>query len=150
MTFRVMLEAEAKRRYGRHLTVRLNGPLPQVNFEGSLVYNLDALDVRGRVMPVPVEVTFRPRLRAQYAAAISAEDYPRVVADPGAESPHRLDRNALCLYYPWDPPEERWSAPMGLASLFDLTAQHLFYEQWWRENDHEWLGREAPHGGPTR
>ena len=150
MNFRVLLEAEARRRYGRHLTVRLNGALPEVGFAGSLVYNLDELDVRGRVLPIPVQVTFRPTLRPKYASAIEPQDYPRVVAEPDARSPHRVEGRALCLYYPWDPKEDRWHAALGLAALFDLTAQHLLFEHLWRENGNVWLGREAPHETPIR
>lgn len=78
-------------------------------------------------------------------------DHPRVYADGPSDSPHRYaerGRQRLCLWYPSDPPEQRWIPEDGLLSLFAMATQHLFMEAWWRENDREWLGAEAPHGPP--
>jgi hypothetical protein len=150
ISFRIAIEAQARRRYGRHLSVELTGahtysvagPAAQ-----ALVYRLDGLDVRGRDVQVPVEVRFRRRLPTQYRPLIAAEDYPLVLADRELESPHRVELNGLCLYAPWDPPELRWAASMGLLSLLDATADHLFREGYWREHA-VWLGPQAPHGMP--
>lgn len=77
-------------------------------------------------------------------------DYPRVYADLGAASPHRLGGDALCIYYPDDPPDRTWQHSDGLALLFNLAANHLFFEEYWREN-HIWLNDEAGHNlSPAR
>jgi hypothetical protein len=112
---------------------------------GPLIYSVDGVDVRGRVMAVPVQVRFYPALPPTFARVLAPEDYPTVFADRGRPSPHRLHDDALCLYYPWDPPELRWSASMGLLRLLEAAAEHLYFEQYWRDN-RVWLGREAPHG----
>lgn len=79
-------------------------------------------------------------------------DHPRVFADGPTDSPHRYPergRRRLCLWYPPDPPEQRWLPDDGLLALFGMAAQHLFQEAWWREHG-QWLGVEAPHGpAPT-
>jgi hypothetical protein len=54
----------------------------------------------------------------------------------------------LCLWYPDDPPDRKWTVDDGLLALFGLAAHHLFKESWWRDH-HDWLGEEAPHGELT-
>jgi hypothetical protein len=53
--------------------------------------------------------------------------------------------DGLCLFFPHDPPDQRWRAKHGLLCLLDLVRNHLFYELHWRATD-RWLGPEAPHG----
>lgn len=75
---------------------------------------------------------------------------PRVFSDGPCDresSPHRYPdsgRRRLCMWYPTDPPNRRWSVDDGLLALFAIAADHLFKEAWWRETG-EWLGEEAPH-----
>lgn len=148
IAFRTALEAGARRRYGRHLSAEIlpdmrgdgHGPVP-----GPLVYRIDGVDVRGRVMPTPVEVRFFPVLPAPFARLISPEDYPKVFAEPGAGSPHRFPDQSLCLYFPGDDRDRRWAAAMGLDTLLEMTAEHLYFEAYWRSHK-SWLGTEAPHG----
>jgi hypothetical protein len=71
---------------------------------------------------------------------------PKVFVD-GPGSPHRYDDGSLCMWYPWDPPEQRWAFSDGLLVLLNYIQAHLFREAWWREKG-EWLGPEAPHGPP--
>jgi hypothetical protein len=117
-----------------------------------LVYRHAGLEVRGRVERIPVRVVFHER--PPYPCyGLPWHDYPRVFADPRQLSKHRMPDDSLCLYYPWDPPERRWTADNGLVQLFEIVANHLFYEQWWRHtgghNGGEWLGDEAEHGFPN-
>lgn len=76
---------------------------------------------------------------------------PKVKADGPTSSPHRYDENdgELCMWYPWDPKENRWIFTDGLLHLLVLIQAHLFREAWWREtggkNNGEWLGPEIPH-----
>lgn len=51
----------------------------------------------------------------------------------------------LCLYFPEDPEERRWTVDYGLVGLFDLARRHLACEHVWRETD-VWPTEDAPHG----
>lgn len=137
LAWRIPLENAAKRRYGRHLSFELSG--------GRLDYRLDQLEVTGRTEPVPVRISFFQR--PYYSCGpLSPEDYPRVFADRGAASKHRMPGDdALCLYAIDDPEERRWRSRDGLLTLLDITADHLFAEEHWRTTT-VWPLPEAPHG----
>jgi hypothetical protein len=120
-----------------------------------LVYHHAGLDVPGRRHPVPVEVQFYED--PDYVTyGLSPADYPRVVAEPGAASKHRMPDDALCLYYPNDHDDRRWKHTDGLPTLFEIVRHHLLYEDYWRatgghgdgrgHGEGIWLGDEAPHG----
>jgi hypothetical protein len=55
----------------------------------------------------------------------------------------------LCLYFPGDPEERRWTVDYGLVGLFDLGRRHLACEHVWRETD-KWPTEDAPHGDVAR
>jgi hypothetical protein len=104
---------------------------------------------------VPV-TQYEPRLIEMHFRRTSA--YPaltRVYADGPSASPHRYAphpkdaqrRSSLCVWYPDDPPERRWTANDGLLSLIETTRVHLFKEAYWRETG-EWLGEEVAHSQP--
>jgi hypothetical protein len=79
--------------------------------------------------------------------SVTFEDWSRhpIVRTDGPDSAHRYDRNGhLCMWYPSDPPEQRWVFEDGLLVLLNIIQAHLFREAWWRETG-EWLGPEAPH-----
>lgn len=143
-SWRVPLEREARRRHGPALSVIQRGR--------RLSYRLNGLTVAGRDEAVPVTVEFHADERLD-DYGLPPADYPRVYADPGRLSKHRLLDDSLCLYNPADPPERRWRAELGLQVLLELTADHLFAEQFWREtgglNGGEWVIDEAPHGFPA-
>lgn len=121
----------------------------------TLCYRHTGLEVPGRRDRVPVEVQFLED-PAYETYGLPAADYPRVVADPGLPSKHRMPDDALCLYYPRDPDDRRWQHTDGLASLFEIIRDHLQYENHWRSTggfgdpsgngQGTWLGDEAPHG----
>ena len=71
-------------------------------------------------------------------------ELPHITADGPGDSPHRYLDRSLCIWYPNDPPEQRWKFRNGLMELLVLIQQHLFREAWWRETG-EWLGPEVPH-----
>ncbi|SFF61680.1 hypothetical protein [Blastococcus tunisiensis] len=143
--WQIPVEGVARREHGRDLCATVERDL--------LSYRVP-LEVRGRRNPVPVTIYFFAQ--PTYPCwGLSPEEYPRVFADPGRPSPHRMpDDDALCLYYPWSPPEQRWRPQDGLLALLDLTCVHLFFEDhWWAtggRRDGEWLGDEQPHGFPRR
>jgi len=72
---------------------------------------------------------------------------PKVFVDGATDSPHRYSDGSLCMWYPDDPPEQRWLFSDGLLVLLNYIQAHLFREAWWREKA-EWLGPEAPHRPP--
>jgi hypothetical protein len=55
----------------------------------------------------------------------------------------------LCLYFPRDPDERRWTIDDGLVRLFDLARWHLACEHVWRETN-VWPTEDAPHGNAAR
>ncbi|MFN6118818.1 MAG: hypothetical protein ACK5CE_04140 [Actinomycetes bacterium] len=63
-------------------------------------------------------------------------------------SPHRYSDSSLCMWFPEDPVEARWTVEDGLVELINCIALHLFREEWWRETG-EWVGAEAPHATVT-
>lgn len=139
--WRILLEAAARRTYGRHLEARLAA--------GQLTYTV-GLDVPGRLHPVPVAIRFYD-IPPYNCYGLSPADYPRVHAEPGGASPHRMPTdNALCLWYPRDPPERRWTVDKGLLDLLGIITSHLLYEAHWRATGGDWAGDEAPHGFPEQ
>lgn len=73
---------------------------------------------------------------------------PIVLADGPDDSPHRYaygtNRSRLCLWFPSDPIERRWTPDDGLLHLFAMATVHLMKEAWWRETK-VWVGEEYPH-----
>ena len=142
--------------HAQALTAGLTEPAALIrNQYRVLTYRHAGLDVPGRRDPVPVVVEFYEDPTYE-AYGLHPRDYPRVFADIGKASPHRLTDDALCLYYPLDPPERRWLHTNGLVVLLEIVRQHLLFEEHWRQTggfgDHRgrnrgtWLGEEAPHG----
>ena len=71
----------------------------------------------------------------------------RIGADGPTHSPHRYRGGWLCIEYPGDPLEWRWTAGDGLLELLDQIRLHLFKEEYFRETG-RWPGPEAPHTPP--
>lgn len=148
------LEDEAEHR--GQVTFSLTLPPPGRTTGRILTFRHAGLDVPGRPDPVPVTIEFHETPTYDTYRLHPAE-YPRVLADPGAESPHRLPDDALCLWYPADPDDHRWHHTNGLVGLINLARNHIFFEEHWRATggfggrgrpEGTWLGDEAPHGFP--
>jgi hypothetical protein len=110
------------------------------------------LEVPGVLAPVAVSVRFE-HAPTYNTYGLAPQDYPRVWAERGLPSPHRMPTDdSLCLFFPHDPPERRWHSALGLLTLLDLARDHLFFEHHWRTtggwSGGEWLGAQAPHGFP--
>jgi hypothetical protein len=73
---------------------------------------------------------------------------PKVFVDGPRASPHRYSDGSLCMWYPKDPPDQKWVFDDGLLTLLNYIQAHLFREAWWREKGPPWLGPEAPHRRP--
>lgn len=121
-----------------------------------LVIEHTGLDVPARRDPVPVRIEFHEDPNRN-TGGLPPEDYPRVLADPGATSKHRFRDDSLCLWFPEDPEERRWKHADGLVTLLNTVRNHLFFEDHWRatggfggpgQREGEWLGDEAPHPVP--
>jgi hypothetical protein len=69
---------------------------------------------------------------------------PHVYTDVPTASPHRYRDGALCMWFPGDPPERRWTRRDGPVALLGQVVAHLLREEWWRQTG-EWPGCEAPH-----
>jgi len=138
--WRVSLEAAARRELGNQLQV--------IQRPGKLEYRA-ALDVHGPGDLVVVRVVFYA-YPLYDTFQVSPWNYPRVWAEPGAASKHRMPDDALCLYHPQDPVGRRWTDDKGLLDLLDVTVDHLGYEAHWRATGGTsggiWLGDEADHG----
>lgn len=107
-------------------------------------------------LTVPV-ADYEPRLVEMHFRRTSARPaLTRIYADGPAESLHRYEpdprdperRHPLCIWYPHDPPERRWTADDGLLSLIEMSRVHLFKEAYWRDTG-EWLGDEVMHRAPA-
>jgi hypothetical protein len=108
------------------------------------------LDVTGPNDLIDTTIAFYSKPSYQ-TYGLSAQDYPRVWAQRGLPSKHRMpDDDALCMYYPNDPRQHRWTADKGLLDLLDLIVDHLGFEAYWRATGgHDggvWPGAEAEHG----
>ncbi|WP_454850189.1 hypothetical protein [Promicromonospora soli] len=117
-----------------------------------LVYEIPDLEVVGREEPTHVTVRFH-RHGGEETFGLDPRDFPKVYTAP-ADSPHRYPDDALCLYYPLDPPWRRWRSSDGLDVLLTLVANHLFAEDYWSAtggtDGGQWVLDEAPHGIPAR
>lgn len=90
------------------------------------------------------------RVRVEFRAGLPSS--PQVYADgPSGRtaSPHRFDDRRLCIWYPSDGPDRRWTPDDGLLVLLGMIAVHLFKEAYWRETG-QWLGDEYPHAELTK
>lgn len=152
--WQIAMEREAMREHPGDISLEVQSPILTPNSRMKLVYRHRGLRVRGLTRRFPVEIHFWESPPYD-TYGIPALDYPRVFADRKAISKHRMPDDALCLWFPRDPEEQRWVQSDGLAMLLRLTANHLLCEELWRqdgadERDSRWLSAEAPHGLPTR
>ncbi|WP_222129334.1 hypothetical protein [Nocardioides sp. zg-1228] len=149
--WQIDLERDAQRAHGLHLRREQGIGVSWRRSTGWLAYHHDGLNVPGRRDTVPVTVAFFEDPPYD-TYGIAPENYPRIWADCGAVSPHRMSDQAPCLYYPWSAVEQRWTAADGLLPLLNLVRDHLYFEHYWRltggQRRGQWLGGEAAHGVP--
>lgn len=151
--WQVAMEREAVREHPGDIELELFRTLPTRDGPFKLVYRHRGISVRGLTKRFPVEIQFW-EFPPYETYGLPALDYPRVFADRGAKSKHRMPDDALCLWLPFDPEERRWVQSDGLGMLLRLVADHLLCEEAWRadgadERDSKWLSAEAPHGPPN-
>lgn len=100
---------------------------------------------RQLIYELPVEIPGydqERQVRIEFPAAQTA--WPRITVDGPSDSPYRYGDGSLCMFYPGDPADRRWTLSDGLAALIDTIAVHLFQEEDARHG-HGWSGEEAPH-----
>lgn len=86
-------------------------------------------------------------LRVRLCFPWDAPEAVRVYAEGPTDSPHRYADQSLCIWYPYDPPDRRWTRHDGPVVLIGHVIAHLAREQWWRRTG-EWVGEQAPHAAP--
>lgn len=139
--WRLKLEAQARAKYGATLTAK---ELPGRR----LLYRV-AVDVHGPAQLTDIVVLFAENPDWD-CYGLDPRDYPRVWAEPEQASKHRMPDDALCLWFPGDPRERRWTSGKGLLDLLNVSIDHLLAEQYWRATGgHDggiWMFDEAGHG----
>jgi len=106
--------------------------------------------LRRLIYELPVEIPGydqERQVRIEFPAAPTA--WPHIIVDGPSDSPHRYGDGSLCMFYPGDPIDRRWTLSDGLAALIDTIAVHLFQEEDARPG-HGWSGEEAPHAPSSR
>jgi hypothetical protein len=106
----------------------------------------------GRAYLLPIAVPFYNETRQVEIRFENGSRIPKIYVDGSTDSPHRYAERRLCIWYPNDPPEQKWVFKDGLLMLINHIQAHLFREAWWREtggrNGGEWLGPQVTHGPP--
>lgn len=97
----------------------------------------------------PVEVPVYDERRS--AVALVGDGEPAVYLDGPECARHRYPGGELCMWYPYDPPEERWTPTDGLGGLINHVREHAYCEAECRAG-HPWPKRESPgkHPRPAR
>ena len=98
----------------------------------------------GRNYDVLLDVPHYEERRVEILFPRRAPTRAEISADGPSDSPHRYGDGHLCIWYPDDPPGQKWVFEDGLLVLIGMTTAHLFREAWWRETG-EWLGPEVGH-----
>jgi len=167
-----LFDSDAFAAFGKHLTVTLTSkilslgdpaaarlscgrtvPSGQLAFryaeEPLRIYRHDGIDVQGRIVRAPVTVVFKPtRWYPGDDRILDGREFPSVYVDHG-DGVHRFADGALCLYYPRDMAQRRWTSEKGLRALISLAADHLFFEDVYRDTG-EWIAPQAEHGFPAK
>jgi hypothetical protein len=132
---------QAKLRFIREVQQVVDGPVaivkPSPEHRGGFAVSFTVTPAGVPIRTVRIEL------------APGSPEVPRVFVDGPADSPHRYSDGSLCMWYPRDPIELRWSRRAGAAPLVGCIALHLVREQWWRETS-EWIGPEVLHAAPPK
>jgi hypothetical protein len=72
------------------------------------------------------------------------QDIPSVWVAGGPASPHRYADDSLCMWYPSDPVDRRWTWRQGAQQLAAQICAHMIREHYWAHTG-VWHGEEAPH-----
>jgi hypothetical protein len=98
----------------------------------------------GFALAVRLHLPDIPKQTVTIAFGPVASLVPHVYSNGPPESPHRYPDESLCMWYPGDPAQQRWTHRDGPSALLGHIVAHLFREEWWRCTG-EWLGAEAGH-----
>lgn len=147
--FRLSLERGLERHFD---DVRRGGSDEQVAIEPSadrLTYTITGMTVPGDPFRHEVRIEFH-RTPDYTTFGLAAEDFPRVWTDDQRPKLHAYpipttSLGPLCLWYPRDPPSQRWTSRETLVELIELVRRHLYLEHHHRVHG-VWLMDDAPHG----
>lgn len=125
-------------------------PAPRILFLRQLrgLSDLRAVSTKDNPRGFNVALTLNPHGVPERHITIQFKgNYPTIYVDGPTDSPHRYPNGSLCMWYPGDPPELRWTTADGAGTLVANIAAHLVKEEWYRLTG-EWKGDEVRHGAP--
>lgn len=99
------------------------------------------------------DVTIEFHRTAPYRTfGLPAEDFPRVRTTDRRPKHHAYKEpttaeGPLCLWFPKDSADRRWTSDQPISGLVEIVRNHLFLEQEYRRCG-KWLAEDAPHGFP--
>lgn len=116
-----------------------------------LTYTITGMKVPGDTVRHNVAIEFH-RKPSYNTFGLPAHDFPRVTTDDLRPKHHAypaltISDGPLCLWYPHDPEDRRWTSRRSLVDLIEMVRRHLFLEQHYRVR-RIWLMEDAPHGFP--
>ena len=95
----------------------------------------------------PVRIVMLDEGEVPYSNSAPVRTYPRRSRDRSWK--HKNEHPGdLCLWYPHDPPSQRWERTDGICEYIAIVQRHLLSEEAARRNGGLWRGYEAPHGHP--
>lgn len=100
----------------------------------------------GKLQPTDISPEYKIKIE------FSSHSTPKVwVIEPWVDPTiHHYSDGSLCLYYPKDPKDQRWSDNSIIArTIMPWTAAWLLFYEYWLETG-IWFNEEAPHDGPKR
>ncbi|MDE0268089.1 MAG: hypothetical protein OXI96_03510 [Acidimicrobiaceae bacterium] len=74
-----------------------------------------------------------PTIKVRIDYLLPNPHVPHVIVNGPTDSPHRYHDGTLCMWYPQDPVDRRWTFSDGLLHLIGLIQVHLIREHLWRE-----------------
>lgn len=95
----------------------------------------------GTLQPTEISPVYKVKIE------LSRDKSPRItVLEPDIEpNIHQYSDRSLCLYYPKDPKELKWTQESIIAkTIIPWTAAWLYFYEYWLETD-KWFNEEAPH-----
>lgn len=99
-----------------------------------------------RALIYTVNIPLPDQSRTQLVTIKVTGGDPKVFAHGLEDLRHVNGDGSLCLWYPTDSSERRWTHNKGLVSLLDLVALHLYKEDRFRATG-KWLGDEVHNNG---
>lgn len=117
----------------------------ETGLEGSR-YSMLHRKVDDRALVYTLNIPLPDQSRTQLVTVEVTGGDPRVFAHGLKDLRHVNGDGSLCLWYPTDSSDRRWTHNKGLVSLLDLVALHLYKEDRFKVTG-KWLGDEVHSNG---